>query len=359
MSKLPLFRALMRFASVTIFGALTVTNTVHAGGVNGGGGKGVFCPGEHLKLLDLYEAELRGHKLPEPTGDTDTEVDRFFLRFLKHFSTGPVSEDVSKSAVQAFKDLINGKNLDTTSFRLIWERNLPVTKDATLPKLKPGCKFVQIGINRKSEVKGDEKSNSITEFVFDPDYWEQLDSLQRIAAFFHEFSYSRERDGYDLTDADRAQMTSDETRFVVGQLITNQTLPSIVPNLENVKQKVWCGFGGGKVHGGNEEHFEIYAKEESVLNRDGIGLYFYGFKERLVTSRTSAFIPGVRIKHLLAGNIPMDLHLTVLVKNPVLNKKWLLKLGSDVYGLTLRAWDTQAPATQIPHVSGGFCKLED
>ena len=47
------------FLSVISMLMLTPTQSLFAGGVDGGGGSGVRC-GNKLKLLDLYEANKRG-----------------------------------------------------------------------------------------------------------------------------------------------------------------------------------------------------------------------------------------------------------------------------------------------------------
>lgn len=338
------------------------------GGVNGGGGKGVLC-GDQVTVLDIYEANQNKLPIPAPLGNTDGEVDRFGLRFFKHFSTAPLKKEEESTLLQYMKDILNQKDDPAvkSGFIFKWERNLPFTNDATLPRLQPGCEFVQIGINRIVKVNDEEK----TEITLDPYYWAKLNSINKLAIFFHEFSYSRERSGYDLNDIERAKLTSDETRKVIGLILSGSDIPNIIGSVTDSKYSAWCGFGGGTVHGGNEERFEIYIQEEIQNDQKGLGLYFYGFKERLVASQTYAFLPNFEIDQILHSHFPSRPAKgpieerypsfptqTIAVTNSLMNKTWVMHLGTDQWGLSIQAFDLDTPNEKRPNLSAGSCSLK-
>ncbi len=338
-----------------------------SGGINGGGGKGVLC-GDRLRVLDLYEAEQNKLSIPAPLGTTDAEIDRFGLPFLHHFFTSSLKGNEKEQILSSMKDSLNylDSNKHPSPLLIKLERDLPFTNDATLPKLDPGCKFVQIAVNRIVKINNEEK----TEVSINPDYWSMLDSINRVALFFHEFSYARVRSGYDLSDTERNRLISDETRKVIALILSGSKIPNIIGPVIDAKYKAWCGFGGGQAHGGNEEHFEIYIKEETKDSRTGLGFYFYGFKDRLVASQTDGFLPNFQLDQLLAKHFPSAPskgpveertpsfeERTMIVRNEVMKKTWVVHIGTDVMGLYLHARDFDSPQ-EWPDPSGGFCNLE-
>jgi len=357
----------MKLASLFAF-LFTVLpiNVIYAnGGVNGGGGKGVLC-GTQLTVLDLYEAKQNNLILPAPVGNTDAEIDRFGPRILNHFITTEKAAP-ENILLQNMKDVLNQKKPDIeTDFIFKWERNLSFTNDATLPKIEPECRFVQIGVNRIIHIN----NHKVIEVILDPYYWEKLDSLNKVALFFHEVTYSRERSGYDLSDIERNKLTSDETRKVIGLLLAGVDTPNIIGQDISKKPQAWCGFGGGTTNGGNEEHFEIYVYEEIKNSQKGLGLYFFGFKERLVASQTFGFLPGFSLDQLVRKFTPEGREVvleeikpvfptqTITVHNKLMNKMWELQLGTNKYGLTIQAFEPGTPLESRPNLSSGFCSFE-
>jgi hypothetical protein len=172
------------------------------------------------------------------------------------------------SVVDQFEDLPFGQRL-------------PLTADATLPKLEPGCKEVQIAVIAPNG-----------KFLRDREYWDMLPTVDQSALTHHEYWYKDARDsGVHL---------SDETRFVVGQIYAGHKLQPILEPTWNQKRQLWCGAGvGGPV----QENFEFYVIEENRNGTNGVGLYFRQFKNYAVATQTSGFIPNLNLATLKNGRL--------------------------------------------------------
>ena len=241
--------------------------------------------------------------------------------------------------------------------------NLPITDDATIPELEPGCRIVQIAVNQFINDQTD-----TIQITYDPYYWNMLDSINKFALAIHEFFYSRERQTYDYSIRQTLinKLKSDETRKVIALLLSQAYDYSLVGPAVKADYSASCTFGGGNMHGGNEEHFEIYINEEYQSQIKGVGLYFYGFKGILTVSRTYAFLPNLNIAQMtikepreLNSKRPTFTKQIITVKNDLMNKNWEMEIGTDEHGILMRVYEANQPIADRPNFSGGSCSIEN
>ncbi len=348
-----------------------------AGPANGGGGIGVLCGnGDQLEILDLYEARMKGLRIPDATGNLSTEFYRYGLKFIEFVAQEPTSMHLgalrkTKDEVKNFFTTFEKKEefYDSATGTLIkWEKNLPLTTDATLPSLAPGCRFVQIAINYRLS----EKIQAAHLIKIDPYFWDKLDSLNKVALIFHELLYMRVKYGSELYVNEDKKINSDESREVIRRLLLGIDLPSIAGPIAFEKYKVFCGFGGGDTHGGNEEHFIGFAVNEwswSHMKR-GVGFYFNTVKDRTVNSRTYAFIPNLTLDMLASIKNPLETklkpwHRTATIVNSLTNTTLEMQIGTgDNEKIFMRAYNPQklskdpTKLPSLPNFSAGFCQFE-
>ena len=242
---------------------------VHAnGGVSGGGGKGVLC-GSQLRTLDLYEA-AEIHHLPVPHTSLDLDANlRIFgpdmEAYFEEFKVDPKSSheiDRFMSGVPAF--------LKTFVDIPVGSR-LPLTDDATLPTLLPGCAVVQIAIYSDDD-----------QIFRDSEYWNLLSVEDQAALILHEALY---RGGKKMK-----ARTSDHVRKLIGLLFAQQLPETILAPTFGVPQRLICTAGDGNA---GTEAFETYLVDEVRGGVSGLAMYFPIFKTEFQMGRVSAFFPDV------------------------------------------------------------------
>lgn len=299
------------------------------GGVDGGGGKGVLCDNQ-VSTLDLYEARKMGRAPLNISNDLEENLKFFGLEIAKHFveSTEEIStpqyplimlHELKLSIMNKFKTIPSGTHL-------------PETKDATLSNLPTGCKMIQIAIF-------DDKHDSI---YIDSEYWNKMPAIEQAGLIIHEWIYKRARS--------YGSRNSDETRKVIGQIFSGNNPEPILSPLWNATKKIECSAG---IEGTHHETFEYFGIEEVQNNLKGVVLYFRIFKGVTLTSRLSAFIPGITLDQFLNNNFSR-LTLTAIQKS--IAKNWEIEIYSDDKSkFQMRAIDHNSQP--LPDFSSASCRV--
>ncbi len=277
--------------TILFFSFLQACTSLAQGGISGGGGgKGVLC-GDKVYSLDLWEAR-QNSLLPAPlTVSFELSLIDKLKQLLTHLN--PPSNQVDIAAFyEALLTPLLSKNSEFIK-QVIQDipsgTRLPLTQDATLPPQLltnsshefNDCKEIQILIMLPNGGK----------ILRDKDYWDRLPPLEQIALILHEVSYGKAR-------KNGAQL-SDEARKVVAMIMANKNLHSIFPQEKIHLLRFWCGAGGGSSKKEDEPIFEIYGVPEKENQQTGIGLYFFGFSNIYVISRTRLFLPNISMSQFL------------------------------------------------------------
>lgn len=303
-----------------------------SGGVDGGGGKGILC-GNQLSTLDLYEARRNGIQIPENSGTFEELLGKYGVEVARHFAPSTdwlsmpdlpskMKEVLIESIVSKFQDIRSGQRL-------------PLTNDATIPQLPANCSVVQIAIYRNDGV-----------IERDPEYWKMLSPIEQVALTVHEMVYHRAREYAAAHD-------SDETRKVLGLLFSGSNPEPILSPLWTANEKLWCRAGNS---GTLKEVFEFFVIDERRGSVEGVGVYFRIFKNMSVSSRTSAFLPGIKLDQFISSQFD---GFKVPVQNSLMGKTWNLDLAPisgylDNLNFLMQAYgDVRNTA-----LSQGSCRLE-
>lgn len=302
---------------------------------SGGGGKGVLCDGK-LEVLDLWEAEHLYHLRPRPAAPD-------FMGNLKAFNalTGRYFEDNPRDIrLPNYADqlLANERAWVLDRFEEIPPGStLPVTRDATLPKIPPGCSFVQIAINTQDD-----------KYYRDPRLWKLLSPMGRAALVMHETIYREARD--------YGARTSDQIRRLIGLIFAHRPPEAIFKPLWSAPQIAHCLAGGPGTwpHG----DFEFRAIDETREGRRGLGIYFETFQTSWPMGRVSAFIPGASLDSLQRRGFRDT---TTTVTEKLFGGSWKLELAPDpnpASGMKfrIRAWENKASSSPPP-LEAGACYL--
>lgn len=265
------------FALAILASTLFTLQPVQAGVGAGGGGKGVLC-GSHLRTLDLYEAEEIYHlHASRSYRDLDSYLGVYGTALLTHLGFPPDSsglEAITTDLMAQFRDIPAGTSI-------------PPSADATLPKLPPGCSFVQIAFY--------EDSKGIIQR--DRALWDRLSPRDQAALVLHETIFLRARIG--------GEATSDDARRLVGLLLSDRKLEPMSEPEWSAPRYIGCNTTGIKPQDHPLfEKFEIY---DQVHNgQAGIRVEFsdYGNVGAFALFHTSAFVPGLSIDALLTGKEP-------------------------------------------------------
>lgn len=300
-----------------------------AGGISGGGGKGVLC-GERLQALDIYEMESRGEQVSLPYDNFNDNLTYFIIKTIR-YTERPDGEDISYNREEDLKKIMQyypeiKKNLIDIKIK----GSLPLTKDATVPKLRKGCKEVQVLI-----IGNDGK------IYRDTNYWNQLDDTNKIAFIIHEFMYFKAK----MNGA----VDSDEARLTVGEILSNKSLAPIFPKELKKQKKIWCGAGGANP---KQEIFELYLIEEQRNDRLGIGVYFFSIGNKSVLSRTDGFIEAATYADIFNGP---SRRIIIPITNQLTGKQRLLEVkieGRLAFRMKTKINDDSGEFSQ------GFCRIE-
>jgi len=321
------------FSKLAVLSCATLmvhTTSAAAGTKDGSGGKGVLCGGK-LATLDLYEARAKGN-YPVTLGSFEEDLKNYGTEMAKHFAenstefSGPLARDMmlkvlKSEIVSRFRDIAPGQRL-------------PLTTDATVPRLPSGCSEVQIAIYSDDEGV----------IHRDPEYWSKLAPIEQAALVIHEMIYHRARE-YKIR-------TSDETRAVIGLLFSGRNPEPLLAPIWSAPKKIWCGAGVQKT---SKEIYEMFGVDETRNGVVGVALYFRAFKSVYVTSRISTFLPGITLDQFMAKKFePFN----VVAQNDLLKKTWnVLIYPSPNDNIVIRSVSPNDPLDK-PDYSIGFCRWE-
>ena len=309
--------------------AFFISLSSFAGGISGGGGKGILC-NKKLQTLDVYEMELRGEKAHLPYKEFDKNLAHFLKRTFEYFDRPDSkhknfdSDDYLKVYFKVYEEL------NTNLVDMPPAQKLLLTKDATVPKLAKGCKEVQVIVMGKDG-----------KIYRDLKYWNQLDNLNKIALIVHEFVYFKARKA--------GAVDSDEARKIVGRILSDKELEPIFPIELINKSKLWCGAGGSTP---KQKVFDLYMVDEIRNDKTGIAIYFFSLGNNSVLSRTSGFIEGKSFQSLGA---PSSRKIVIPIVNQITGNKLLLEIKTDG-GMAFRVKRTVDDETT--DFSNSFCRVE-
>ncbi len=234
---------------------LAPNSTTTEGTINGGGGVGIQC-GDHIEMLDIYEARQAGLKLVDLPASEDAAIQLVSSRIAEHFwniETIPVNELAQMHAKNYIGPIFQALpiwNIETKKQEDVeYVNSLPLSND--LGKVTPpaGCSLVQIAYFSDSKTK-----LSIVKPI-----WDKLDLLSKGFLAAHEVIYLFDRrDSIENLLSKNPVHSSQLTRKFVGQLFSD-TPP--VPESNGVPSK---------------ENVYRCAREGS----DNLGTYFYAFENK-------------------------------------------------------------------------------
>jgi len=238
----------------------------HAGVLNGGGGKGVFCKNRTpaLETLDIYEAK-NFYRLTEELrqGDLKTEL-LLAVKRIDEISSKPFElssdQENEEYAAEFLKEFLDTAVIIPDGTRL------PVTEDATTSVIPNDCEIVQVALYNALGLQ------------IDGEYWNILDARNKAALMIHEQVYLDRRLYGDVN--------SDETRRYVGRLFSTKPPAKIFEGLPR-NGYVECFFGGAGT-GAPGFHFVVFP---GVRNGgSGHHFSFTEFSGTRVLARTGTFM---------------------------------------------------------------------
>lgn len=324
----------MRERLLLIVGLLSATSVLAEGVGSSGGGKGVLC-GTHLRTLDLYEAEeTRGRTIDQRFSTVEANIGAFgpeLIGYVLDTPMPPHNDEQRKEFAREIKRYIIDKIVDVPE-----GQSLPLTNDATLPPLKPGCEVVQIAIY----------NDSPDVIVRDPLLWAMLDVQNQAALILHEAIYKLARD--------INVKTSDEVREIIGEFMSGRFLePIFQPVFDTaLEKKLMCYAGNSNT--APSEIFEIYAIESSRNGVQGVELHFRILKATLVMNRTIALIENVTLEDLKQNRFDAK---QVSAIDEHTGRKWTVKIEGNLPGTSnqLFTFKMFAEGEKEPIESYGGC----
>lgn len=184
------------------------TFNAHAGGWTSGGGIGVLCNGANgqtVEILDFYEGRLV-YKLTQKASvkTLKNELIQVIFEYLKTQSNPTINLDLSNQQYYEYTSNLTEKMLSDFQKNSVFinpSQTLPPSNDATMPKIPPTCKFVQIAL-----------ANPNGTILLDPKYWNQMDDKNKAGLILHESIYATMRDSGDRS--------SDITRHFIAMLFS-------------------------------------------------------------------------------------------------------------------------------------------
>lgn len=294
--------------------APTANSSTIEGTINGGGGKGVMCRREGkttVETLDLYEARvLYGLKPVEMPNDERQALDKLINILVFHFFShgGPLQsqpegelerilrtdasvteeEARGRSLLQLFRDAIlkhiKLSVMDRTRY-ISRNQKLKATNDAHEPIRETNCEVVQIAVYYDESV-----------LLVDPTLWEQMDVVNRISFYAHEWAYYFKR----LEGA----KTSIPVRKFIGHLLSSKGLRPVKDGVPTESdQTSVCRF---KLDGTEAGSFYLYnSKRQDHLRQrevEGIEMVFEEWEGRSSLMRTSSFLEGYSLQDIYRPN---------------------------------------------------------
>ena len=245
----------------------------------GGGGRGVRCLRDgkvSVELLDLYEARsMHGLTLIKSPANETAAVDLFASLLGRQLWTP--GSDMLEERINFFRGSWKKELMSKTHF-LGASQHLKLSSDSHDPVLEDNCVAVQVALYY------DESS-----LMVDSSLWDQMDWLNRVALFTHEFVYKVARLG--------GEHDSISSRKFVSFLFSTQGLKPISVDMpSNVKEIDSCALIRNGVSDGFVKIFD-----RSVDNFGGIEIVFLQTGSRNYLFKTSAQFLAVNVKLINAA----------------------------------------------------------
>lgn len=205
---------------------------VSAGGVDGGGGKGVYCEANGrrtVESLDLYEARnVWGYTLPT-SRDFEAEMRRVMPQYwAARFDLDPTQPPLRADEL-SFRNFMD---FYETSFRrqmrFITEgTRIRPTEDATIILDPPAhCKIVQILVYL-------DEGSGTGGILADREYWNLLDDQNKLALALHETDYKAYRHYLGVR-------SSDSIRKYIGAIFSTDHAPNQIEAVRSAKDALRC-----------------------------------------------------------------------------------------------------------------------
>lgn len=316
-----------------VFVVLILGSQAFAGGMEGGGGKGVLC-GNTVRLLDLYEGQLAGYPAPTSSGNFDQDFRNYVYKLSRQLSTPGVDVDAPGYLDGAVAD---AKQVLSQVIDIPGGQTLDFTNDATLPKIPSDCSFVQVAVNYVVQT-----SNDFSISVYrDKSLWDKMPMIDQIALMMHEYTYWQARVF--------GQTSSDDTRPMIARMFSGLDTYEMFSPIWKLSPTIWCS---GNDQAGTDA-WTVYAAPEAENGVSGTGFYFQFVKGELMSSRSRAFFPGLNPMDLV--NVYFSTSAAAEANNVVLNRKWLVEMQRSA-GNTLGLRITLQGAQSSPDFSNGFCQ---
>lgn len=215
------------------FSFYSASVAARVGGVDGGGGVGVRCPGSNqnpasFELLDLQEARLRGTQILHDPHSEDEAIDLIATLFTDlSWNPDTIPKPESKAlTVKFLAPFFNGGKWtdpsDAKEYQVRFVSSLPLSNDIGNYRTYPGCQLEQVAYFDDSTSTLSIASN-----------WSELDWLDRAALVSHELAYwGARKDGMEYF-GQNIVMTSEKARRFVGDLFSTNGL---TPHADSIPQ---------------------------------------------------------------------------------------------------------------------------
>jgi hypothetical protein len=307
------------FAVALVGGAPRAARANEGGADGGGGGKGVLCNGK-LRLLEVYEAEEL-HHLHVSQGELDSKaaLKKYWPKLNQYFKED--SSDFSllwnygpeNSRIPAWEQM--DRYVDKRIVDIPEGEHLPLSHDATLPKLRPGCKIVQIlelEIPHLGPFDNDWQGPNV-KIKRDLRYWNMLDGENQALLRLHELLYSVQ----GIRNRARPDANSDDIRRIMGLIASGETptpMGTVVGTAQErrytcrdghhvtpASNEILCGaspagFNRKTQSNVDQEAFSYKVVAEKRNGQAGLGLYFRVVNGVRKVSEATAFLPGLTLK---------------------------------------------------------------
>ncbi|MDR3608444.1 MAG: hypothetical protein P4M08_13835 [Oligoflexia bacterium] len=308
---------------------------VHAaGGMEGGGGKGVLC-GQTLHVLDLYEATaLYSLTFPHSYPDLNTGLSVYGAQIAEYWATdssvnpndlwvqSQVLSSLQEQIISKFSDIEPGSRLQPTD-------------DATLPALPDGCSFVQIAIYSDDG-----------QIYRDRQYWDLLSVQDQAALILHETIYHQLRiDGEE---------NSDKIRRVVGLTFAEQLPEPIFKPIWDIEPKMRCFAAPANPQPAqvNEPYtylaYEFFVTPDSQDGVTGVRISFKTFQSLLQIERLSTFLAGLSTDDFVNNRIPS---LEAPIQGSLFGDAWNIDLGTHDGSIQIRSLQPGQAQSEFPPVT--------
>ncbi|MBX9767606.1 MAG: hypothetical protein K2X47_10080 [Bdellovibrionales bacterium] len=193
------------------------------GTINGGGGIGLQC-GDHIEMLDVFEARQAGLTLVALPVSEEAAIQLVSQRLAQHFwniETLPLDQSTKLMAKTFVVPIFEGKpimNFETNKEENVeFVESLPLSNDFGQVTVPAGCSLVQIAYFSDSETR-----LSIVKSARD-----KMDLLSKAVLAAHEVIYLADRrDSIEKLKSQSAVSTSILTRKFIGQLFSTQPPPT-------------------------------------------------------------------------------------------------------------------------------------